>query len=71
MPTPDLLSICAAAFAGVFTLLCVLAVVMRLILIIFPQKEETADSMVMASVATSVYQSLYPGSRITRVEEIK
>jgi hypothetical protein len=71
MSSPDLLSICAAAFVGVFLLLCILAALMRLILYIFPQKTDTIDAMVMASVATSVIQRMYPGARVTRIEEIK
>ena len=70
MPTPDLLSICITAFASVFLLLAVLALVMRLILIVFPSKTGVTDTVVIASVA-SVLQTLYPGTRITKVEEIK
>ena len=70
MSSPDLLMICTTAFAAVFSLLCVLAAVQRLILIVFPDKTETSDTMIYASIA-AVYQSLHPGMRIGKVEEIK
>jgi hypothetical protein len=70
MASPDLLTICATAFAAVFLLLAVLALVMRLIQVVFPEKEIVADAAIMAAVAT-VMQTVYPGTRITRVEEQK
>lgn len=70
MSSPNLLAICATSFAAVFLLLCVLAVVQRLILLIFPEKNETADAAMIAAMA-SVLQTAYPGSRISKVEEIK
>ena len=69
MSSPELLWICFTAFAAVGVLLTVLAAVMRLILVVFPQTEEDTDPMVIASVAT-VLQTLYPGTRVTKVEEI-
>ncbi|MFH1687535.1 MAG: hypothetical protein ABIE70_08445 [bacterium] len=66
----ELLFICASAFAAVFLLLTVLAVIMRLILVIFPYKEPSSDAAVLAAMA-SVVTSLFPGTKITKVEEIK
>ena len=51
-------------------LLAVLAGMMRLILTIFPQKDNATDAMMLAAVA-SVVTAVYPGSRITKVEEIR
>jgi hypothetical protein len=70
MASPDLLSICVAAFVGVFLLLSILAAIMRLILVVFPEKKAGSDAMVIAAVSTAL-QSLYPGTRITKVEEIE
>jgi len=70
MSSPDLLMICTTAFAAVFSLLCVLAAVQRLIPIVFPDKKETSDAMLYASIA-AVFQNLNPGMRISKVEEIK
>lgn len=70
MPSPELWMICLTAFCAVALLLSILAGLMRLILTIFPPKEETTDAMMIAAVA-SVVTSLYPGTRITKVEEIR
>jgi len=70
MPSPELWLICLTAFCAVALLLSILAGLMRLILTIFPLKEETTDAMMIAAVA-SVVTSLYPGTRITKVEEIR
>ena len=70
MESLDLLVICASAFVGVFLLLTVLALVMRLIIILFPEKEAISDSAMIAAVST-VLQTVYPGAKITKVEEIK
>lgn len=69
MGSPELLVICISAFIAVFVLLAVLAVVMRLIIIIFPQKTPVGDTAMLAAVA-SVAATLYPGTKITKVEEI-
>lgn len=70
MESINLLVICALAFSAVFILLVVLAAVMRLILSIFPQRVEESDTAVFAAI-TSLASSLYPGTLITKVEEIK
>lgn len=70
MNSPELISICAAAFLGVFLLLTVLAVIMRLIIVVFPERETKADAAILAAVATT-YEMHYPGTTITRVEEEK
>lgn len=62
--------ICVAAFIADALILGFLALVMRLVMALFPQKEDQADGMLVATVA-SVLQSIYPGSKITKVEEIK
>ncbi len=70
MPAPELWLICVMAFCAVALLLTILAGLMRLILIAFPPQEKTTDAMMLAAVA-SVVTSLYPGTRVTKVEEIK
>ncbi len=70
MGSLELLFICASAFAAVFLLLTFLALVMRLILVIFPYKEPSSDSAMLAAVAAAV-AAIYPGTKITKVEEIK
>ncbi len=69
MESFDLLAICASAFVGVFLLLTVLALVMRLITALFPEKVDSNSSMIAA--VSTVLHTLYPGTKITNVEEIK
>ncbi len=70
MGSDDLLMICASAFVGVFLLLTLLAIVMRIIIVIFPQKANRTDATVVAAVTAAV-STAYPGTRITNIEEIK
>ncbi len=70
MPSTELFTICTSAFLSVFTLLAILAIAMRLIIVIFPAKNIVSDAAVVAAV-TTVMQGLYPGTKVTKVEEIK
>jgi hypothetical protein len=70
MSSVNLLSVCGSAFVGVFLLLAVLALIMRIILYIFPQREAGTDVAVLAAV-TAVVGAVYPGSEVTKVEEVK
>ncbi len=70
MGSLDLLVICVSAFVVVFLILTLLALVMRLIMAVFPEKVVKADSAYLAAIA-SVISTIYPGTRITKVEEIK
>lgn len=70
MPSNELLVICGIALLFVFIILAVLALIMRLIIIVFPEKEAVADSAVLAAVSAAVY-SLFPGTKISKVEEQK
>lgn len=65
----DLPIICVSAFAAVFLLLSVLAGVMRIIVVLFPEKAGVTDTV--AAAAASAVTALYPGTRITRIEELK
>ena len=68
----NLLSMCISSFAAVFTVLTFLAVAMRLIMVIFPEKQiETADDAAIYAAVTSTYSRLYPGMKVTNIKEIK
>ncbi len=67
---PDLLTICISAFIAVFVLLSFLALLIRLIEYVFPYKEESTDAALIATITTT-YQSIYPNTKITKIEEIK
>jgi len=70
MPASDLLHICTAAFIWVFTILIVLAVIMRLIILIFPEKKASTDTAVIAALSATV-QAAFPGTTIKKIEEGK
>jgi len=70
MESSELLWICFAAFVADALILGFLALVMRLVMALFPSKEKKSDGMLVAAMA-SVLQTVYPGSKITKVEEIK
>ncbi len=69
----QLLFVCLSSFAAVFVLLTILAVTMRALIAVFPKVSEklaTNDAALLAAVTTAA-ASLYPGMRVTRVEEDK
>ncbi len=69
----NLVTICISSFIGVFLVLVFLAVTMEVITRIFPEKIASAgadDAAVFAGI-TSTYARLYPGTRISNIEEIK
>jgi len=70
MQSPELFTICISAFLAVFTLLAVLALIMRLIIAVFPARTGGSDTAVVAAIST-IMQNVYPGTKITKVEEIK
>ncbi len=69
VPT-DLTMICGIAFLIVFLILALLAFFMRIIMLIFPIKAAGSDPVVIAAVATTV-QAVFPGTKITKLEEKK
>jgi hypothetical protein len=68
MESTDLLMVCVAAFFAVFTLLTLLALAMRGLIAVFPEKADKIDPALLAAVS-SVVATVFPGSKITRVEE--
>jgi uncharacterized membrane protein YqjE len=66
----NLLQICFISFVAVFALLLLLAGAMRLITTAFPETQTVTDAALVAAV-TSTIASAYPGSRVTRIEEIR
>jgi hypothetical protein len=70
MGISDFLNVCGSALIAVFLVLIVIALVMRLIILLFPKKEDNEDSAVLAAIASTV-SKLYPNSQITNIEEVK
>jgi len=69
METPDLITICLTSFVAVLILLSFLALIMRVITLIFPVKEDD-DSAVVAAI-TSTYNVHFPGTKIIKIGEQK
>lgn len=70
METNELYVICGIAFLVVFIILAFLAFLMRIIMLIFPEKVAEIDSALIAAVAATV-QTVFPGTKITKLEERK
>jgi hypothetical protein len=67
---PNLFAICVSALASVFAVLAFLAVVMRVLIAVFKDKNDESDAMLIAAI-NSTYRGLFPGTKITNVEEVK
>ena len=70
MHLTNLLAVSFTAFIAVFLLLGVLALVMNLITSIFPQVRRAIAKEHLAAITTTLY-TIIPGSKVTRIEEIK
>ncbi len=68
MATPNLLVISIAAFISVFFVLIVLALIMRIIITLFPEKEKD-DTAVYAAISVA-FNKMYPGTQISKIEEL-
>jgi hypothetical protein len=52
----------------VFFILILLALSMRLIIFLFPEKKATTDAAIIAAL-TATMQNLFPGTNVTKIEE--
>ena len=68
MEATNLFSACLIALASVFTLLGSLAVIFELITVLFPARRHRIDPVLIAAISTTV-TSVYPGAKLTRIEE--
>ena len=68
MESSELILICGAALLWVFCILSLLALLMRLIIRIFPTAEKAADPAVVAALAVAL-QAVLPGTKVTKIEE--
>ncbi|MBN2123101.1 MAG: hypothetical protein JW821_02305 [Deltaproteobacteria bacterium] len=68
----SLLAICVCAFVGVFIVLVFLALVMQIIMSLFPAKTlpMAPDEAPMVAAIVSAYARGFPGARICHMEEI-
>ena len=56
--------------SGYFLFCCCLLLVMRLITLIFSEKQQGPDTAVIAALSV-VLPSIFPGTKITQIEEKK
>ncbi|HSQ75065.1 MAG TPA: hypothetical protein VLT13_05890 [Bacteroidota bacterium] len=70
MSSSDLLTISLVGYVVAFAVLALLAIVMRLITLLFPEQEDTGDAAVVAAVSAT-YQALCPGTTVTKIEETR
>lgn len=70
MGSYELLYVCLAALLWVFTILLFLAAIMGIITKIFPKKDIGPDPAIVAAISASLH-SIFPGSKITQIEEKK
>jgi hypothetical protein len=69
MPS-DILLVSFSALLTVFIILAGLAIIMQLIMRFFPDKEVQDDADIYSAIV-SLHSSLYPASKITKIEEVK
>lgn len=67
MASIGLIIVCLSAFIAVFFILSFLALIMRTIIILFPLKDSEEDSAIIAALS-SVVKTVYPGTKITKIE---
>ena len=69
----DVVAMCLSALVAVFVLLGALALVMRAILLAFPEAETKppgSDSAWLAAVVSAA-EAAHPGMRVTKIEELE
>jgi len=66
---PNFIIVCSLAFLTVFFLLGALALAMRAITILFPERQEEGSAVLAAAVASTV-TLISPGARVVQIEEI-
>ena len=73
MDSNQLLYICLSSLLAVFVLLAFLAIVMRILVAVFPEvleKLAESDAALLAAISATI-TTMYPGLQVTRVEEEK
>ena len=70
MNPPNLLIICISAYVAVFLLLAFLATIMKILTVVFPKKLEGLEPAIVAAL-TAAATYAFPGTKVTKVEEIR
>lgn len=70
MENLNLLAICLSAFVYVFVILVLLAFLIRLIMFLFPAAKKGDDTALYTAIL-STYSGIFPGTKVTNIEELK
>jgi hypothetical protein len=70
MDSTNLFVVSTIAYIVAFAILAALAIMMRIITSLFPERESSSDAAVVAAVSAT-YQVLSPGVTVTKIEESK
>ena len=68
---PNLLVICVTAFVAVFILLSFLALVMRTLIAVYPERITAGSDAAMIAAVSAAVTMAYPGTKVSKVEEIR
>ena len=71
MENPNLFLVCFNAFAAVLGLLWVLAIALRGLIELFPEKPAPQTDAAVAVAIAAAATAIVPGARVTRIEEIR
>jgi len=63
--------ICVAAFSAVFLLLAFLALVMKILINVFPEKVKDEFDAAMLAAVSAALSVIYPETKITKVEQVR
>ncbi len=66
----DLLGVCIIAIVSVFSLLSILSLIIKLTIIIFPEKVQTESDQAFYASIYSTYATNFPNMKITKIEEV-
>ena len=67
---PNLLLISLTAMLAVFVILTLLALTMRVLVAVFPERATSDDAAVLAAVSAAA-TAAFPGTRVTNVTEVR
>jgi len=68
MDSTNLFVVSTVGYIIAFVVLGVLAIMMRMITLLFPERKEAGDAALVAAV-TATHQALFPGVTVTKIEE--
>ena len=70
MKETSLWMVCLQAFTAVMGLLSLLALIMRGLIVLFPEAKSRTDAAVVAAITQAVHTVL-PGATVTQIEECR